>query len=242
MLGYSGMGVAENLESVKQRINTACERSGRRPDSVILVAVCKGHPPEAVREAFECGIRVFGENKVQEAKAKIPLCPSGISWHLIGHLQTNKARDAVRFFDMIHSVDSLKLAEELDKRAAQVQRKIPILIEVNVSGETTKFGYPPSLLIGEVKRLSEFQNLDLQGLMTMAPFVEDPELTRPVFRRLRELKNECEQILNRPLPHLSMGMTNDFEVAIEEGATMVRIGTAIFGERKVYKPDLPQQD
>lgn len=236
------MGIAENLEKVKKRIQSACEKSGRNPDSVILVAVCKGHPPEAVKEAFECGVRIFGENKVQEAKGKIPLCPSGISWHLIGHLQTNKAKDAVRLFDMIHSVDSLKLAAELDKRAAQVQRKIPVLLEVNVSGEVSKFGYPPSLLIGEIKELSAFPNLDLQGLMTMAPFVDDPELTRPVFKKLRELRDECEQVLGRPLPHLSMGMTNDFEIAIEEGATMVRIGTAIFGERVPWKPEPPPSD
>lgn len=225
------MSIAQNLEKVRERIRAACERSGRAPESVILVAVAKGHPPEAVREAYECGARVFGENKVQEAKAKIPLCPDGIHWHLIGHLQTNKARDAAQLFEMIHSIDSLRLAEELNKRAEKLQKKMPILLEVNVSGEVSKFGYAPSILIEEIKKISELPYLDIQGLMTMAPLVDDPELTRPVFRRLRELRDECEQILNKRLPHLSMGMTNDFEVAIEEGATMIRIGTAIFGER-----------
>ncbi|MCX7872629.1 MAG: YggS family pyridoxal phosphate-dependent enzyme [Verrucomicrobiae bacterium] len=236
------MALEENLEIVRQRIRTACERCGRNPESVTLVAVVKGHPPEVVKQAFECGVRIFAENKVQEAKAKIPLCPSGITWHLIGHLQTNKAKDAVQLFDMIHSVDSLKLAEEINKRSQQIRKKIPVLLEINVSGELSKFGYAPSILAGEIKKIAELPSLDIQGLMTMAPFVDNPELTRPFFRKLRELKNEYEQILNKPLPHLSMGMTNDFEIAIEEGATMVRIGTAIFGERSGWKYSTPQND
>ena len=227
------MGIAENLDLVRTRIKQACERVGCEPSSVSIVAVSKGHPPEAVNEAAKLGIKTFGENKVQEAKSKIPVCVSGISWHLIGHLQTNKARNAVELFDMIHSVDSLKLAEELNKRAEKIEKKIPILIEINVSGEVSKFGYVPELLIGEIDKIALLPNLNLQGLMTMAPFTENPEETRPVFRKLRELKKRCEQLLNQTLPHLSMGMSNDFEIAIEEGATIVRIGTAIFGERKI---------
>ncbi len=227
------MGIAENLDSVKKRISQACERVGRDPLSISIVAVSKLHPSDAVNEAARLGIKNFGENKVQEAKAKIPMCISGITWHLIGHLQTNKARDAVELFDMIHSVDSLKLAEELNKRAEKIEKKIPILIEVNVSGEISKFGYVPELLIGEIGKIASMPNLKLQGLMTIAPFTENPEAIRPVFRQLRELKERCEQLLNQPLPHLSMGMSNDYEIAIEEGATLVRIGTAIFGERKM---------
>lgn len=226
------MNIAENIESVRKRIEQACERAKRNVDSVAIVAVSKGHSAEMVNEAAALGIRIFGENKVQEAKAKIQLCVSGISWHLVGHLQTNKAKDAVQLFDMIHSVDSLKLAEELNKRAAQFEKKIPILLEVNISGETSKFGYFPELLPGELEKIAALPNLDIQGLMTMAPFTENPEDTRPVFRKLRELKEKCQEILNRNLPHLSMGMSNDFEIAVEEGATLVRIGTAIFGERK----------
>ncbi|MGC9034429.1 MAG: YggS family pyridoxal phosphate-dependent enzyme [Verrucomicrobiia bacterium] len=226
------MGIAENLESVKKRIEQACERANREPSSVTLVAIAKGHPPEAVNEAASLGVRIFGENKVQEAKSKIPLCVSGITWHMVGHLQTNKAKDAVELFDMIHSVDSLKLAQELNKRAEKIEKKIPVLIEVNISGETSKFGYFPELLIGEIQSISALSYLEVQGLMTMAPFTDNPEDTRPVFRKLRDLKSRCEGIVNRPLPHLSMGMSNDFEIAIEEGATLVRIGTAIFGERK----------
>ncbi|MGC8743561.1 MAG: YggS family pyridoxal phosphate-dependent enzyme [Verrucomicrobiia bacterium] len=227
------MGIAENLESVKKRIEQACARTNRDPSLVTLVAISKGHPPEAVNDAASSGVRIFGENKVQEAKLKIPLCVSGISWHLVGHLQTNKAKDAVELFDVIHSVDSLKLAQELSKRAQKIEKKIPILIEANVSGETSKFGYFPELLIGEIQSIAALPCLEVQGLMTMAPFTDNPEDTRPVFRKLRELKSRCEDILNQPLPHLSMGMSNDFEIAVEEGATLVRIGTAIFGERKV---------
>lgn len=227
------MGIVENLECVKKRIEQACARANRDPALVTLVAISKGHPPEAVNEAASSGVRIFGENKVQEAKLKIPLCQSGVSWHLVGHLQTNKAKDAVELFDLIHSVDSLKLAQELSKRAQKIEKKIPILVEVNVSGETSKFGYFPELLIGEIQSIAALPYLEVQGLMTMAPFTDNPEDTRPVFRKLRELKSRCEDILNQPLPHLSMGMSNDFEIAVEEGATLVRIGTAIFGERKV---------
>jgi pyridoxal phosphate enzyme (YggS family) len=225
------MDLAANLSSIRQRITAACDRAGRDPASVTLLAVAKTHPPEAVREASQLGLTLFGENKVQEAKAKIPLCPGRLRWHMIGHLQSNKCRDAVELFEMIQSVDSLHLAEEINKRADQASKTMPILLEVNIVGEASKFGYQPAQMLTDLNRLNAFPRLEIHGLMTVPPWTPLPERVRPVFRKLRELKAECEQLLGAHLPHLSMGMTGDFEVAIEEGATIVRIGTAIFGER-----------
>ena len=225
------MDLAANIDSVRQRIGTACLRARRDPASVTLVAVTKSQPPEVVSEAAQRGLTIFGENRIQEARAKIPLCPSRLRWHFIGHLQTNKCRDAVELFDMVQSVDSLPLAEELNKRADQAAKRVPILLEVNIAGEASKFGYQPEKLRGELEQLNALARLEIHGLMTVPPWTADPEKVRPMFRQLRELKDECEQRLGAPLPHLSMGMTGDFEVAIEEGATMVRIGTALFGER-----------
>ena len=177
------------------------------------------------------GLNLFGENKVQEAKAKIPLCPGHLHWHLIGHLQTNKCRDAVHFFEMIQSVDSLALAEEIDKRAGQAAKTMPILLEVNLAGEASKFGYRPDALLNELGPVNALTRVEIRGLMTIAPWTPDAEKVRPIFRQLREMKERGEQILGAPLPHLSMGMSGDYEVAVEEGATMVRIGTALFGPR-----------
>src|SRR5262249_13070018 len=162
---------------------------------------------------------------------KIPLCPGRLRWHMIGHLQSNKARVAVELFEAIQSVDSLQLAEELSRRADQAARRIPILLEVNIAGEGSKFGYPPERLLSELAQLNALPRLEIQGLMCIPPWSPEVEKVRPMFRRLRELTQECEQVLGAPLPHLSMGMTGDFEVAIEEGSTMVRIGTALFGPR-----------
>jgi len=225
------MDRSANLEAVRQRIARACARAGRDPATVTLVAVTKSQPPDVVCAAAALGLSLFGENRVQEAKAKIPLCPSRLRWHMIGHLQTNKARDAVQLFEMIHSVDSLHLAAELNKCAERFAKRMPVLLEVNVAGEASKFGYPPERLLAELPALNALRRLELHGLMTMAPWTPEPEKVRPVFRRLRELKAQCEQLLGAPLAHLSMGMTSDFEVAVEEGATLVRIGTALFGER-----------
>ncbi len=227
------MDLAANLEQVRRRIAAACERAGREPASVTLLAVSKGQPPEVVRAAADLGLTLFGENKVQEARAKIPLCPGRLRWHLVGHLQTNKARDAVQWFEMIQSVDSLRLAEELQKQAERAARTVPVLLEVNVAGEASKFGYRPEQLLAELPALNALPRLEIRGLMTLAPWTPEPEKVRPVFRRLRELKTECEQRLGAPLEHLSMGMSGDFEVAIEEGATLVRLGTALFGPRPV---------
>jgi pyridoxal phosphate enzyme (YggS family) len=232
------MDLAANIASVQQRIASACERAGRPSDSVTLLAVSKNHPPEMVNEAATLGLTLFGENKVQEAKAKIPLCPSRLRWHMLGHLQTNKSRDAVELFEMIQSVDSFHLAEEINKRAEQASKTMPVLLEVNAGGEASKFGYRPEQLLADLPRINELARLEIQGLMTVPPWAPNPEKVRPLFRQLRELKSKLEEILGAPLEHLSMGMTGDFEVAIEEGATIVRIGTAIFGERKKAKASM----
>jgi pyridoxal phosphate enzyme (YggS family) len=225
------MDLAANLNALQTRINAACARAGRNPASITLLPVSKGRPPEVVRAVAGLGPGLFGENKVQEARAKIPLCPGRLRWHMIGHLQTNKCRDAVHFFEMIQSVDSLALAEEIDKRCDQTAKTMPILLEANIAGEASKFGYQPDVLLNELEQINALKRLEIQGLMTIAPWTPEPEKARPIFRRLRELKTRCEQILGAPLPHLSMGMSGDFEVALEEGATIVRIGTALFGPR-----------
>jgi PLP dependent protein len=222
---------AANLKSIQQRIAAACALARRSPDSVTLVAVSKSHPPESVHALADAGHTVFGENRVQEAKAKIPQCPGRLQWHMIGHLQSNKARDAVQLFQMIQSVDSLSLAAEINKFADKLARTVPILLEVNVAGESSKFGYNPTRSLSDLPEINALPKIEIHGLMTVAPWAQDPEKVRPVFRKLRELKEQCEQTLGAPLPHLSMGMSGDFEVAIEEGATIVRIGTALFGPR-----------
>ena len=226
------MDLFSNLKQTRQRIKESCARAGRNPDEVTLVAVSKGHPPDVVREAVELGQILFGENKVQEAKAKIPLCPSDARWHMIGHLQTNKCRDAVQLFDMIHGVDSLRLAQELDKCAERAARTVPILLEVNIAAESSKFGYDPTRLLEELDEINRLPRVEIHGLMAMAPWSQDSERARPIFRQLRMLRTEAEQRLGAPLPHLSMGMSGDFEIAVEEGATMIRLGTCLFGQRR----------
>ena len=225
------MDLAANIQKVQARICAACGRVGRDPASVALLAVAKTQPAEAVQAAAGCGLTLFGENKVQEAKAKIPLCPSRLRWHMVGHLQSNKAREAVELFEMIESVDSLRLAEEINKRAEQSAKRMAVLLEVNLAGEASKFGYAPERLLAELKDFNALPRLEIHGLMTVPPWSPVAENVRPHFRRLRELRERAEAVLGAPLPVLSMGMTGDFEVAIEEGATLVRIGTAIFGER-----------
>lgn len=229
------MDLAENLASIQERIAAACDRSDRDAASVQLVAVTKGHSHEMIRAAVDLGLTLFGESKVQEAKTKISLCPASAHWHMIGHLQSNKCRDAIYFFEMIHSVDSLHLAEEINRRCEQSARTMPILLEVNIAGEASKFGYPPDRLLTELEQINALPRLEIHGLMTIAPWTEDPEKVRPIFSRLRSLKEQCERELGAPLPHLSMGMTGDFEIAIEEGATMVRIGSALFGPRPTLR-------
>ena len=217
---------AERLQAVGQRITGACLRSGRSPQEVTLIAICKGFPPEAVREAVAAGVRHLGENRVQEAGAKQPRLadlPPDVVWHMVGHLQTNKAKTALSLFDIIHSVDSLHLAEAISRRALE---PVPVFLEVNVASEPTKYGFSPQELPKAAEASARLPNLDLRGLMTIAPLVADQEEVRPVFRHLREIAHSLG------LRELSMGMTDDFEAAVEEGATHLRIGRAIFGERR----------
>ena len=241
-LNPCGMDLAVQFDLVRKRIEAACARAGRDPASVALLAVTKGHPPEVVRAAAALGHRLFGENRVQEAKAKIGQCPGHLRWHMIGHLQTNKARDAVHFFEMIESVDSLDLARELDKWAEKQSKLLPVLLEVNAAGESTKFGYRPETLLAEITQLNALKRLEFHGLMTMAPWTPEPERVRHVFRQVRELKQKCEDVLGAPLPNLSMGMSGDFEVAIEEGATIIRLGTALLGPRSQAKKAVRVED
>lgn len=227
--------LAANLERIRQNLAAACARAGRDPNAVQLMAVSKGQPPEAVTAAAALGIELFGENKVQEGKAKRPLCPGRLRWHLIGHLQSNKCRDALQHFDCLQGIDRLELAQELQRWAEKLALRKPILLEVNVAGEASKFGFSPERLLAEIREINALPRLELRGLMTLAPWTPEPEKVRPVFRRLRELKEECEHILGAPLPELSMGMSGDYVVAVEEGATLVRIGTALFGPRQNWK-------
>lgn len=223
--------LAERLATIRRRIDAAARRAGRDPASVQLMAVTKNHPAETVAEAVALGLDLMGENRVQEAKAKIPLCPARARWHFIGHLQSNKARDAAALFEVVQGVDSLAIATELDKQAAKLGRRLGILLEVNVAGESSKFGWRPDDAVASIPALNALPRLDLLGLMTVAPYATEPEKVRPVFRRLRELRERCEAALGAPLPVLSMGMSGDLEVAIEEGSTLVRVGTALFGAR-----------
>ena len=223
--------ISANLALVQQRMGAACARAGREASEVRIVAVGKKFTAEIIREAAACGLTVFGENRVQEAKAKIPDCPGHVRWHFIGNLQKNKCRDAVALFEMLHAVDSLPLADELNKRCEQAAKTMPVLLEVNVSGEGSKHGFTPADAVEAMDAFEDFPQLELHGLMTMAPYSRQPESARPFFQKLREVKTSCENKLGAPLPELSMGMSGDFEVAIEEGATMVRLGTVLFGPR-----------
>ena len=220
------------LERVRGRIAAACRRAGRDPGEVEIVAVTKTHGAEVVREAWDAGLAIVGENKVQEAAWKKPASVTGPSWHLIGHLQSNKVRKALELFDFFHSVDTVALADRMNAIAEDMGASPRILLEVNVSGEKSKSGMRPEDVGGALAHIArECPRLTVEGLMTMAPFSENPEDARPHFRRLRELRDRLEQELGVGLPRLSMGMSGDYEVAVEEGATWVRLGTVLFGER-----------
>ncbi len=228
------MSIAENIAAVRERIARAASRCGRDPADIVLVAVSKTHPAERVRKAWRAGVTIVGENYIQEARDKIAAladCP--LSWHFIGHLQTNKAKYAVDLFDLIHGVDSLKLAREIDRQAARIGKIQPILIQVNISGEASKSGIAEDSAVQLVREASRLRHLRVCGLMTMPPFFDQPEQARPYFAALRQLGDRIRNsaMADVAMEYLSMGMTGDFEVAIEEGATMVRIGTAIFGQR-----------
>ena len=232
-------GLEANLQSVQERIAAAAARAGRDPAEISLVAVTKTQSPTIIRAAFHLGLRHFGENRVEEAETKVSELPEDIAWHMIGHIQSRKAKRVAPIFEMVHSVDSVKLARRLDRASGGRPHPLPILLECNVSGEEAKYGFKADrweqddaqrrALLSDVEQVLTLPNLQVQGLMTMAPIVLDPEQARPVFIRLRQLRDELAVAFDQAdWRHLSMGMTDDFEVAIEEGATLVRVGRAIF--------------
>jgi hypothetical protein len=225
--------IRSRLDEVRGRIARAAERAGRDPGSVVLVGVVKTVPPEVIREALALGLADLGENRVQEAEAHIAAVGRGAArWHMVGHLQRNKAGRAMELFDRVHGLDSAELAEALSHRAAAAGRRLPVLVEVNVSGEASKFGAAPEALRELLERVAGLPGLALEGLMTVGPPVARAEEARPGFARLRALRDRAERTLGLGLRELSMGMSGDFEVAVEEGATLVRVGTALFGPRR----------
>ena len=225
--------VAENLIQVQKNIEEACKKVNRDPDEVTLIAVSKTQPVDMLKEAYEAGARVFGENKVQEIVDKYDQMPSDVKWHLIGHLQRNKVKYIVDKVAMIHSVDSLRLAETIEKEAEKKNVVVPILIEVNVAEEESKFGLKPEEVLPFIEQIADFSHIQIKGLMTIAPYVENAEENREIFRELKKLSVDiaAKNINNVTMSVLSMGMTGDYMVAVQEGATMVRVGTGIFGAR-----------
>ena len=232
------INIEANLNRVRNEIAQAAQVSGRNITDIELVAVTKTHSAEIVREAISAGQTLFGESKVQEARVKIPLLPSNLRWHFIGHLQKNKIRHALPLFEMIHSVDSLDLAQAIDRVAQEDGLHPRILLEVNVAGEGSKFGFKSATLRAQLESLLMLPRLSIEGLMCIPPLAEEAETSRMYFVELRELRDALEKEFEVKLPQLSMGMTNDYRVAVEEGATLVRVGTAIFGERKHRNTDL----
>lgn len=231
---------ADRFKIISDKMKAARERSPHKAErDVRLVAVSKTHPPESILEALECGVSVFGENRIQEAKAKIQRLPSRCHWHFIGHLQKNKIRQALPLFELIHGVDSLAIAKDIDRIASELGLFPKILLEVNVAGEETKFGFSPAVLRAQMEEIGKLPRLQIDGLMTIPPPAPTPEDSRKHFVALRNLRSELETEFAIALPELSMGMSDDFEVAIEEGATLVRIGTALFGSRsgKTWRPE-----
>lgn len=225
--------LTDNLSLVRKNIEDACKKAGRSVDEVTLVAVSKTKPVELLMEAYDAGARVFGENKVQEIMDKYDRMPSDVKWHMIGHLQRNKVKYIIDKVAMIHSVDSVRLAQTIEQEAAKKNICIPVLVEVNVAEEESKFGMNTEEVIPFLEEISSYEHIRVQGLMTIAPFVDDPEENRWVFKKLKKLSVDIEgkNINNITMSVLSMGMTGDYQVAVEEGATMVRVGTGIFGER-----------
>jgi len=228
------LSIVRNLEEIRDRVARAARKVGRNPDSVRIVAVSKTVPISRIEEAIAAGVRVLGENRVQEAREKVRAIGKKIPWHLIGHLQTNKVHPAVSLFDMVHSVDSLRVATALNREAGKQEKLLPVLVQVNISGEARKSGVAVDRALELIEQVAGMTSLQLQGLMTIPPYAADPEAGRSIYRRLRELRDHvnAEGLSRTPLRHLSMGMSHDFEVAVEEGATMVRVGTLLFGERR----------
>ena len=232
--------IADNIGRVQAQMAEAATKAVRSIDDVQLVAISKTHPAESVREAHSAGLNLFGESRVQEARAKIPELPSSLRWHFVGHLQKNKIRHALPLFELFHSVDSLALAQDIDRVADEEGMHPRVLLEVNVSGEGSKFGFAPDKLRAEMEALLALPRLTIEGLMTIPPLAPEAEDSRRFFAQLRGLRDQLEKEFSISLGELSMGMTNDFGIAIEEGATMVRVGTAIFGERP--RPKKPVED
>ncbi len=224
--------LSERLLAIRERVERACQRAGRAPDTVNLLPVSKTHGPERVRAAADCGLSVFGESRVQEAQQKIPLCPGHLSWHMVGHLQTNKVKEAVRLFSVIHAVDSLKLLRAIEAAGEFTGRVMPVFLEVNVSGESSKYGLAPAEVPEVLEAANAYKRVEISGLMTIPPLAPDPEQARPFFRQLRVWQERWQRETGFALAELSMGMTHDFEVAIEEGATWIRLGSALFGARE----------
>lgn len=225
--------IQENLQEVREEIRNACRAAGRKEEEVTLIAVSKTKPVEMLREAYDAGVRDFGENKVQEILEKAPQLPDDVRWHMIGHLQKNKVRQVIDKTVMIHSVDSVSLAAQIEKEAAKRNLDVDILLEVNVAGEESKFGFSPEETESAVREIAQFPHVHIQGLMTIAPFVENSEENRSVFQKLYQLNVDIKSknIDNVNMVVLSMGMTGDYTVAVEEGASMIRVGTGIFGAR-----------
>ncbi len=231
--------IAENLDGVRGQIAEAAKKSGRAIEEIELVAISKTHEAEKVRAAFDAGQQVFGESRVQEARAKIPLLPSAALWHFVGRLQKNKIRHALPLFELFHSVDSIELARDMNRIADEEGLRPRVLLEVNVAGEGSKIGFAPENLREQMEALLELPRLTIEGLMTIPPLAPEGEASRKYFAKLRELRAEFAAQFQISLPHLSMGMTGDFMVAIEEGATLVRVGTAIFGQRTPMRQHSP---
>jgi hypothetical protein len=227
--------VAENLERVREQIARAAAKAGRTASEIELVAITKTHAADKVREAIEAGQSLFGESRVQEARLKIPELPSNSRWHFVGHLQKNKIRHALPLFELVHSVDSLELAQDMNRIAEEEGLHPRVLLQVNVAGEGSKFGFRPETVRAEMEALLAMPRLSIEGLMTIPPLADEAEASRKYFGQLRQLRGALEKEFDLKLPRLSMGMTNDFPIAIEEGATLVRVGTAIFGERRRAK-------
>ena len=228
--------LSNNLQKVEQNIQAACAKSNRAREEITLIAVSKTKPVSMLQEIYNLGIRDFGENKVQELSEKHPQMPEDMNWHLIGHLQTNKVKQVIDKAYLIHSVDSIRLAEAIEKEAAKKDLIIDILLEVNVAEEESKFGFKADEVMAAIHQIASFTHVKIKGLMTIAPFVENPEQNRSIFAQLKKLSVDIadENIDNVSVDILSMGMTNDYQVAIEEGATMIRVGTGIFGEREYH--------
>jgi PLP dependent protein len=229
---FSMASIVENLERVRARIAEATEKSSRSIEDVELVVITKTHAAETVREAIEAGQTLFGESRVQEARAKIPELPSSLRWHFVGHLQKNKIRHALPLFELFHGIDNLDLARQMDRIAQEDGMHPLVLFEVNVAGEGSKFGFRPNELREQMEELLALPRLTIEGLMCIPPLAKEAEFSRKYFVQLRQLRDALEHEFAAKLPHLSMGMTNDYTVAVEEGATFVRVGTAIFGERR----------